>query len=83
MKRAWRMEGTWRDSTLDNGGWSSVKHHLSARWGDPIRSVGFVLRDDKEGISLASSVHGAEASGVVHIPSGMIVSRRRLRGGTR
>ena len=49
-----RLEITWRDSTLDNGGWVAVKSHLRKRWGDPIRSVGFVLRDDKEGITLAA-----------------------------
>ncbi len=74
-----RLEVTWRDSTLDNGGWVTVKRHLRSRWGDPIRSVGIVLRDDKEGITLAASVHGDEAAGVVHIPAGMIVKRKRLR----
>jgi hypothetical protein len=74
-----RMEIVWRDSMLDNGGWLTVKHHLRARWGDSIHSVGFVLRDDEQGISLASSVHGAKAAGVVHIPAGVILKRRRLR----
>lgn len=77
--RHWRMEIVWRDSTLDNGGWFSVKQHLRARWGDPIHSVGIVLCDDKEGITLAASVHGNRAAGVVHIPAGMIVKRKRLR----
>jgi hypothetical protein len=77
--RHWRMEIVWRDSTLDNEGWFSVKQHLRARWGDSIHSVGFVLLDDKEGITLASSVHGNRAAGVVHIPAGMILKRKRLR----
>lgn len=74
-----RLEVTWRDSVLDNGGWLSVKSHLRKRWGDEIHSIGFILRDDKAGISLASSVHGARASGVVHIPAACILRRRRLR----
>jgi hypothetical protein len=74
-----RTEIVWRDSTLDNGGWSPVKQHLRARWGEEIHSVGIVLLDDKEGITLAASVHGDEAAGVVHIPSGMILKRKRLR----
>jgi hypothetical protein len=64
---------------LANGGWESVKDHLSDRWGDDIQSVGVVLRDDKQGITLASSVHGDKAAGVVHIPAGCILKRRRLR----
>lgn len=78
-KKTWRLEVTWRDSMLDNDGWQSVKSHLRARWGDSIHSIGFILRDDKEGITLASSCHGRRAAGVVHIPAGMILKRRRLR----
>ena len=77
-KKTWRLEVTWRDSMLDNEGWRSVKSHLRSRWGDSIHSVGFILRHDKEGITLASSCHGRRASGVVHIPAGMILKRRRL-----
>ena len=77
--KAWRVEVIWRDSVLDNGGWMPVRRHLRPRWGELIHSVGFVLRDDKEGVSLASSVHGDRAAGVVHIPAGMVVKRRRLR----
>lgn len=79
MSRAHRVEVVWRDAMLDNGGWFTVKAHLRGRWGDSIHSVGIVLRDDEEGITLASSVHGDKASGVVHIPAGTIVKRRRLR----
>ena len=79
LKRRWRLEVEWRDSKLDNGGWATVKAHLRDRKGVPCVSVGFVLADDKRGIVLASSVYGKNASGVVHIPSGMVVKRRRLR----
>jgi hypothetical protein len=78
-KKTWRLEVTWRDSMLDNGGWEKIKDHAAQRWGDSIHSVGFILCDDKEGISLASSVHGWKAAGVVHIPAGMILKRRRIR----
>lgn len=79
MKKAWRLEVTWRDSTLNNGGWHDITDHLKGRWGDLIHSVGFVLRDDKKGLTLASSVHGKRAAGVVNIPAGMIVKRRRIK----
>lgn len=79
MKKAWRVEIVWRDSMLDNGGWLTIKRHLRPRWGQLIRSVGFVLQDNKKGISLASSVHNNKAAGVIHIPAGCIVRRRRLR----
>jgi hypothetical protein len=79
MRKAWRMEVRWRDSKLDNGGWLPVKEHMRGRRGVPCYSVGFVLADDKIGVSLASSVHADKAAGVVHIPAGMIVKRRRLR----
>lgn len=77
--KAWRVEVEWRDSQLDNGGWRTVEDHLSDRRGVHCVSVGFVLADDKTGVSLASSVYGDKASGVVHIPRGMVVKSRRLR----
>jgi hypothetical protein len=79
MRKAWRMEVRWRDSVLANGGWEPVARHLRGRAGDPCYSVGFVLADDKTGVTLASSIHGSNAAGVVHIPAGMIVKRKRLR----
>jgi len=79
MKKAWRMEVKWRDSKLDNGGWQKVKEHLRDRKAIPCYSVGFVLADDKQGVVLASSVYADRASGVVHIPAGMVVSRKRLK----
>jgi hypothetical protein len=83
MKRAWRMEVRWRDAKMDNGGWEPIRDHMRGRRGEPCCSVGLLLADDKTGITLASSVHGDKAAGVVHIPAGMIVSRRRLRGRSR
>lgn len=78
-KRHWRLEIiVWQDSTLNNEGWEDVSYHLKGRWGEPITSVGFALRDNKKGITLASSVHGKRAAGVVNIPAGMILKRKRL-----
>ena len=79
MVKAWRLEVTWRDSTLHNGGWEDISVHLRGRWGDPCHTVGYVLRDDKKGLTLASSVHGKRAAGVVNIPAGMVVKRRRIK----
>jgi hypothetical protein len=78
-KKAWRVDVTWRDSTLNSDGWLDIADHLKGRWGDLIHSVGFVLCDNKKGLTLASSVHGKRAAGVVNIPRGMIVKRRRMR----
>jgi hypothetical protein len=78
MRKAWRMEVRWRDAKMDNGGWEPIKAHMRSR-PKPCSSVGFVLADGKGWVTLASSVHGNEAGGVIHIPAGMIVSRKRLR----
>jgi hypothetical protein len=73
------MEVRWRDSTLANGGWEPIRSHLRSRRGFPCYSVGIVLADDKTGITLASSIHNDMAAGVVHIPAGLVLRRKRLR----
>lgn len=73
------LEVIWRDTKLDNGGWETIEDHLRGRHALPSYSVGFVLTDDEEGISLASSIYGDNAAGVVHIPASQVVKRRRLR----
>lgn len=82
MSKPWRMEVRWLDSTILHEGWRPVTDILErkARLGATrCTSVGFVLADDDVGITLAGSVHGNEAAGIVHIPRGAIVRRRRLR----
>lgn len=76
----WRLEVAWDDSTVNNGRWVDIDDVLSAenRAVTRVRSVGFVLADDDIGIVLAASVHGHEASGVVHIPRGSVRERHRL-----
>lgn len=76
------MEVEWVDSTLTHQeGWLTMSAVLSRRKRrDAVRclSVGFVLADDEAGIVLAATVHGNEVAGITHIPSGAIVSRKRL-----
>lgn len=81
MSKPWVMRVTWLDSTILHEGWRPVKDitdRRARRGATRCVSVGFVLADDDEGISLAGSVHGNEAAGVVHIPAGAVVRRRRL-----
>ena len=74
-----RMEVRWHDAVMDNGTWEPLREARKGRFGTMCHSIGFVLVDDKVGVTLASTVNGHSAAGVVHIPAGMIVSRRRLR----
>lgn len=80
MKRAWRMEVVWEDSRLLLEGWTlvaDVLKQIHAR--KLVHTVGFVLRDDKQGVTLAAGVDGGRVSGATHIPASQIRKRRRLR----
>lgn len=79
--KTWRLEVEWLDSYVELLGWTPIKRMVRNRRRLETRcvSVGFVLADDKRGVMLASSVHGCNATGVVVIPAGQIVKRRRLR----
>jgi len=79
LKAAWRMEVVWEDATIFDGGWHTITESLANR--DVVRctSVGVVIADDKQGIVLASGVHGHNVAGVSVIPRGAIISTRRLR----
>ena len=78
-KGLWRLEVEWADSVTENGRWQAVSAVLENREITRCHSVGFVLADDKRGLVLASTVGRGEATGVVHIPAGAIIRRRRLR----
>ena len=77
----WRLEVEWLDSYIELSSWTPIKRMVKNRHNLKTRcvSVGFVLADDKRGVMLAGSVHGANATGVIVIPAGQIVNRRRLR----
>jgi hypothetical protein len=80
-KKLWRMEIEWADSTVLSEGWRRVSDITGRRERRGVircLSVGFVLADDDLGITLAGSIHSGEAAGVVHIPAGAILKRRRL-----
>jgi hypothetical protein len=75
------MEVRWVDSHGAAGGWNPYRHYLDKKTRRPImRSVGFVLADDKLGVVLANSIDPmlGLASEVMKIPKGSIVKRRKL-----
>lgn len=82
-KRYWRMEVEWVDSHVSDGGWHPCKWYVRNKKNRrPVMvSVGFVLADDKAGIVLANSVDPRynAACGVIMIPAGAVLTRRRLR----
>ena len=78
MKKVVEVE--WQDSQVSLGGWGSIRGHLKRRFRRTVcYSIGYVLADDKRGITIAGSVNGVNATGVVTIPRRQIVKRRRLR----
>jgi hypothetical protein len=79
--KARRLEVEWLDSYIELSGWTPIKRMVKNRRHLETRcvSVGFVLADDKRGVMLAGSVDAGNAAGVIVIPAGQIVKRRRLR----
>jgi hypothetical protein len=82
LRKAGRLEVEWLDSYIELSSWTPIKRMVRNRRHMESRcvSVGFVLADDKRGVMLAGSVHGANATSVIVIPAGQIVKRRRLQG---
>ena len=73
------VEVVWRDSILFTGGWEPYKSVVQASRRVRQRTVGYVLRDDKDGVVLASSLgQGGDVYGVVSIPRQQVVRVRRL-----
>ena len=79
LRKAWRLEVVWEDTTIFDGGWHTRDETLAARKIVRCTSVGIVLADDARGIVLASGVHGHQVAGATVIPRGAIVSVRRLQ----
>lgn len=79
-KRLWRVEVVWLDSHgPSEAGWVSLRRARSCHRNLKVHSVGYVLRDDKLGITLAGTVSGWNVMGVIHIPRKAIVKRWRVR----
>jgi hypothetical protein len=80
VKKLWRYEVEWVDSHHVLTGWAPVSAYLKHR-NPRMVSVGFILADDKKGIVLAGSCDfgTGNALGVIAIPAGAILKRRRLR----
>ena len=79
MSKVWRVEVEWSDSQVIGGSWEPIPDLLKRRSHVRCHSVGYVLADDKQGVVLASSVNGRNATGVTIIPASQITKRRRLR----
>jgi hypothetical protein len=76
--KGWRVEVSWRDSTLDPHGWTRIRDAKRAR-GTDCTAVGLLLRDDERFVVVALAVHGNEVAGVLTIPRGQVRKVRRLR----
>jgi len=76
-----RLEVTWYDAAHLTGAWDDLETVLSKEGRSLIRvrSVGYVIADDKRVLILAGSVHGKRVGAVTLIPHSSIVKRRRLR----
>jgi hypothetical protein len=80
IKKLWRYEVEWCDSHVFLNGWQTLDTYLKHRTPRMI-SVGFILEDDSKGIVLAGSCDfgSGNALGVIAIPRGAILKRRRLK----
>jgi hypothetical protein len=76
-----RLEVTWYDAASLTGAWDDLEAVLSKEGRSlvRVRSMGYVLADDKRVLILAGSVHGKRVGGVTLIPRKSIVKRKRLR----
>jgi hypothetical protein len=76
-----RLEVTWYDAAGLTNAWDDLDAVLSKKGRELIRvrSVGYVLADDKRVLILAGSVHGKRVGAVTLIPQKSIVKRKRLR----
>lgn len=76
-----RLEVTWYDAAHLTGAWDDLEAVLSKEGRSlvRVRSVGYVLANDKRVLILAGSVHGKRVGEVSIIPHSAIVKRKRLR----
>jgi hypothetical protein len=76
-----RLEVTWDDAGHLTNAWDDLDAVLSKEGRSlvRVRSVGYVIADDKRVLILAGSVHGKRVGAVTIIPRKSIVKRKRLR----
>jgi hypothetical protein len=79
--KARRLEVTWYDAASLTSAWDDLDAVLSKEGRSlvRIRSVGYVLADDKRVLILAGSVHGKRVGSVTIIPRKSVLKRKRLR----
>ena len=75
------LEVIWSDcQLLGINGWESHANVMAQRSRVMQRTVGYVLADDKAGVTLTGSLSQmGNVYGTVNIPAGQIVKRKRLR----
>ena len=79
MSRRRIVEITWDDCQFVIYGWMTREAAMTHRGRVRQRSAGYVLRDDRRGIVLASSLSAdGDVAQIVIIPAAQIVRRRRL-----
>lgn len=75
-----RVEVDWRDSA-SRGGWDTVEHHRAYSKVGPMRSIGYLLKKDKDVIQLAQSMSSLteHVADTVTIPRENITRIRTVR----
>lgn len=74
------VEVIWADCMLFTGGWEAHADVMRQVVDVTQRSVGYVLREDKNGIVLAAALsQGGNVFGAHVIPAAQIITKRRIR----
>lgn len=73
-----KVEVEWEDSVLVSGGWINLEEAMTHNHELNCLSVGYVLKDNKEGLIMASGLHDENASGVTVIPKSAIRKKTYL-----
>lgn len=78
----------WLDSHADNGGWTLVEdREREDMTFQPMRSVGWLMRENKEYLELAQNIGAGrndaspQCCNIMTIPKRCIISKRRLTAG--
>lgn len=73
------IEVLWVDSSMEGGRvWHRVEDIRASKLVE-VRSVGFLIHEDKRSLTIAAHVGGPDAAGAMKIPKGA-VTRRRIIG---
>lgn len=67
-----KVEVEWEDSVLLHGGWNSINEAVDIEEVVMCMSVGYVIKDTKKGLILASGLHNDQVAGVTVIPKSAV-----------